>query len=102
MRLFFKGWGLRVVVFLPFVASLAMELLALARLDAGHIESSFGRRAALGVALAALHGASAMVRRRKPRGIHAAADALDVDKLRRILAAGTDPNESSRKASIVA
>ena len=33
-----------------------------------------------------------MVRRRKPRGIHAAADALDVDKLRRILAAGTDPN----------
>ena len=35
---------------------------------------------------------SAMVRRRKPRGIHAAADALDVDKLRRILAAGTDPN----------
>ena len=33
-----------------------------------------------------------MVRRRKPRGIHAAADALDLDKLRRILAAGTDPN----------
>ena len=33
-----------------------------------------------------------MVRRRKLRGIHAAADALDVDKLKRILAAGTDPN----------
>ncbi len=33
-----------------------------------------------------------MVRRRKPRGIHSAADDLDVDKLRRILAAGVDPN----------
>ena len=35
---------------------------------------------------------SAMVRRRKPRGIHSAADNLDLDRLKRILAAGTDPN----------
>lgn len=35
---------------------------------------------------------SAMVRRRKPRGIHSAADDLDLDRLKRILAADTDPN----------
>ena len=33
-----------------------------------------------------------MVRRRKPRGIHAAADDLDLDRLKRLLAAGANPN----------